>query len=223
MEKMNKLIIFDLDGVLLDSEKLYMDMNQLFFRQLGAEISIAEHQTFVGISATKMWAYIKDKFNLSQSVEELKELEKELKYATLQEATLVPTAGVIEFLDFLKEKDCTIAMASSGLRKNIELILHKLNVAKYFDFIVSGEQVANGKPAPDIFLKVADRYNRKPHECMVIEDSNNGVLAAKAASMYCVGYYNPSSGNQDLSKADTIITSFKDRTIFDLVDAQKNR
>lgn len=207
-----------MDGVLLDSEKLYMDMNQIFFKKLGVDISIAEHQTFVGISATKMWTYIKDKFNLLHSVDELKELEKELKHTTLKETKLVPTLGATEFLEFLKQKDYTITIASSGLKKNIELILQKLDLEKYFDLVISGEQVVKGKPEPDIFLKVADHYNRQPNDCIVIEDSTNGVLAAKAAKMYCIGYYNPSSGNQDLTKADAIIDSFKDQKLFDIFE-----
>lgn len=207
-----------MDGVLLDSEKLYMDMNQVFFRKLGADISIAEHQTFVGISATKMWTYIKDKFNLLHSVDELKELEKELKHKTLKETDLVPSFGVIDFLEFLKEKGYTITIASSGLKKNIDLILQKLDIEKYFDFIVSGEQVIKGKPEPDIFLKVANQYSKHPNDCIVIEDSTNGVLAAKAAKMFCVGYYNPNSGNQDLTQADIIINSFKDKNLYEIVE-----
>lgn len=208
---MKKLVIFDMDGVLLDSEKLYMDMNQLFFKQLGASISIEEHQTFVGISATTMWTYIKDKFNLNETVEQLKELEKELKYETLKAAQLVPTAGVVEFLEELKKKEYTITIASSSLKKNIDLILSKLSLENYFDLIVSGEQVVKGKPDPDIFLKVAQHYQRLPQECIVIEDSTNGVSAAKAAGMTCIGFYNPGSGKQDLSSADHIMDNFNDK------------
>ena len=193
-------------------------MNQIFFKKLGADISIAEHQTFIGISATKMWTYVKDKFNLSHSIDELKELEKELKHTTLKETNLVPTFGVLDFLEFLKQKDYIVTIASSGLKKNIELILQKLDIVKYFDFIVSGEQVQKGKPEPDIFLRVADHYNRHPKDCIVIEDSTNGVLAAKAANMFCIGYYNPNSGNQDLSKADTVIDNFKDQNLFDIIE-----
>lgn len=213
---MKKLIIFDVDGVLLDSEPLYMDMNQRFFKELGAEITKAEYQGFIGISGTKMWTYIKEKASLSQTVDELKELEKELKHTTLKEATLVPTPGVIDFLEFLQQNGHTIAIASSGLRKNIDLILQKLDMEKYFDLIVSGEQVYHGKPEPDIFLKVAQHYNRPPEDCIVIEDSRNGVLAAKAANMYCIGYYNRNSGNQDLTKADRVITSFAEQDLFNI-------
>lgn len=211
---MNRLIIFDLDGVLLDSEKLYMDMNQRFFKELGANISIEEHQAFVGISATKMWAYIKEKSNLAQTVDQLKELEKELKYKTLYETDLIPSEGVMEFLEKLKAGQYTLAIASSGLRKNIELILRKLKAEKYFELIVSGEEVAKGKPEPDIFLKVSDHFGKKPGDCIVIEDSTNGVTAAKSAGMVCFGYFNPNSGKQDLTKADFVFDSFKGSNLY---------
>jgi HAD superfamily hydrolase (TIGR01509 family) len=207
---MDKLIIFDLDGVLLNSEKLYMDMNQKFFRELGAEIDMEEHQTFVGISANKMWGYIKEKAKLHQSVDELKELEKQLKFKTLQETDLIPTEGVVDFLDLLKTRHATLAMASSGLRKNIDLILGKLKVTRYFNLIVSGEEVAKGKPEPDIFLKVSDHFKKKPADCIVIEDSTNGVKAAKAGGMTCFAYFNPTSGNQNLTKADLVFDHFRD-------------
>ncbi len=206
-----------MDGVLLNSEKLYMDMNQNFFKQLGVKISIEKHQTYVGISATKMWTHIKSKFNLPQSVEGLKELEKELKHTTLKNEHLVPTEGVVEFLRFLKNGGFKIAIASSGLKKNIDLILQKLQLGNYFNLIVSGEQVVKGKPEPDIFLKVAAHYNTNPKDCIVIEDSTNGVLAAKSANMFCIGYYNPSSGNQNLTQADLIIDSFTDNRLYSVI------
>lgn len=215
---MKKLIIFDMDGVLVDSEKIYMDMNREFFRELGAEISHEEYQAFIGISATRMWTYIKEKTGLLQSVEELKEQEKELKHKTLKEVPLAPTPGLVAFLDHLKQNEHPLAIASSGLRKNIELILEKTGLGNYFDLVVSGEQVTKGKPEPDIFLKVATHFGIAPSNCIVIEDSRNGVLAAKAAGMYCIGYYNPNSGNQDLSKADMVIDSFESEVLYEALE-----
>ncbi|KAA9325961.1 HAD family hydrolase [Adhaeribacter soli] len=213
---MQQLLIFDMDGVLLDSEPLYRNMNQVLFRELGAEITEEEYEAFIGISATKMWQYIKEKCGLPQTVEELKALEKERKHQTLLQTNLAPTAGIVAFLDHLKQTGHTLALASSSLQKNIGLILSKLDIAHYFDLIVSGEQVANGKPEPDIFLKAAAHYNQPPANCIVIEDSRNGVQAAKAAGMFCIGYYNPNSGNQDLSQADLIIDNFADERLLQI-------
>jgi len=218
-DNLGKIIIFDLDGVLLDSEKIYIEMNQRFFKELGADISMEEHQTFVGISANKMWGYIKDKAGLSQSVEELKAMERELKYKTLQETHLVPTKGSREFLDWLKKRSFTMAIASSGLRKNVQLILDKLGVHGHFDMVVSGEDVVKGKPEPDIFLKVSGHYGRPARDCVVIEDSTNGVKAAKSAGMACLGYFNPTSGRQDLSLADLIFDDFQDQKLYRFVES----
>ena len=110
-----------------------------------------------------------------------------------------------------------MAIASSGLMKNINLILSKLNVESYFSHIVSGEMPKKGKPAPDIFLLAASHFNLSPENCLVIEDSRNGTLAAKAAGMTCVGYINEGSGNQDLSYADLVVDTLIDPQLLSLI------
>lgn len=202
------LVIFDVDGVLLDSEPVYIACNQQFFREYGFQVSDEEYATFIGISATVMWTRLKEVHGLPQTVEELKELEKERKYKALATGPLVPTPGMHDLLSELKNENYLLAIASSGARKNINLILTRLRMLEYFDFIVSGEEVSRGKPAPDIFLKAAENFSKQPEECIVIEDSANGILAAKAGGMQCIAYANPTSGNQDLSKADHILREF---------------
>jgi HAD superfamily hydrolase (TIGR01509 family) len=155
-----------------------------------------------------MWTILKEKYGLPQSVEELKAIEKERKYKTLETDELMATPGMHLLLSQLKEERFALAIASSGARKNIDLILSRLNMQKYFDFIVSGEDVQRGKPAPDIFLRAAEKFARQPGDCVVIEDSTNGILGAKAAGMHCIAYSNPTSGNQDLTKADHIVSDF---------------
>lgn len=214
---MDRIVIFDMDGVLLNSERLYMEMNQAFFRQLGAVVSPDEHKSFVGISATVMWSRIKEKNNLLQTVPELIAAEKDLKYKMLSETDLQPSNGVKAFLEYLKVNNIPVSLASSSMSRNIHLILDKLLIREYFDFIISGEQVKKGKPEPDIFLEVSNYYNIAPEKCIVIEDSTNGVKAAKAANMLCIGYYNPDSGDQDLSLADYVIDSFTDVKLYDIV------
>lgn len=207
---MIQLVIFDLDGVLLDSESLYKRVNFRLFSDLDVEITDEEYNSFIGISGAKMWGYIKNKGSLNQSIEELRVLERERKFEGLSSETLIPNPGLLDLLNELKKRDVPCAIASSGLMKNIRLILSKLGVESYFSHIVSGEMPKNGKPAPDIFLLAADHYGINPESCMVIEDSRNGVLAAKAAGMMCVGYINEGSGNQDLSRADLVIDSLVD-------------
>ncbi len=214
---MIKLVIFDLDGVLLDSESLYKIVNMNLFADLGVHITDEEYNSFIGISGDKMWSYIKEKGRLEQSISELRAMERERKFVGLSGSDLVPNSGLLELLHHIKENNIPTCIASSGLMKNIKLILSKLDVEAFFSYIVSGEMPKHGKPAPDIFLLAAKHYNIRPEDCLVIEDSRNGTLAAKAAGMTCIGYINPGSGNQDLSKADMMISSFLDRRIIDLL------
>ena len=211
------LIIFDLDGVLLDSETLYRTMNFRLFDELGAPITEEEYDTFIGIHAELMWGYIKEKGNLSQSVQELITLEKEAKYETLSSETLTPNPGLFDLLDFIKSQNIPMCIASSGLMKNIQVILPSLGVDSYFGHIVSGEMVKNGKPAPDIFLQAATHFDVNPENTLVIEDSRNGTLAAKAAGMTCVGYRNEGSGPQDLTKANFIVDSLTDPKLWETI------
>lgn len=207
---MRPLIIFDMDGVILNSEKLYLEMNQEWFREIGISLSIEDHRLFIGASARLFWNYIKATNRLNIDIEEYILKERELKHKVLQSEELSPTPGLRSFLEKLRARRYPCAIASSGLRMNIELILSKLKIAGYFDLVVSGEDIENGKPAPDIFLKVSSHFQQPPALCFVIEDSHNGVMAAKAAGMYCFGFINPDSGNQDLSKSDVTFTNFDD-------------
>ena len=216
---MTKLFIFDLDGVLLDSETLYRKINFELFEDLGAEITNEEYNSFIGISGEKMWDYIKAKGDLHQSIPELRALERERKFEGLTQNELISNKGLLELLDKLKSLDIPCAIASSGLMKNIKLILSKLNVEAYFSYIVSGEMPERGKPAPDIFLLAAEYFGVDSKDCIVMEDSRNGTLAAKAAEMKCIGYINPGSGDQDLSKADIVVESLTDPQVFKLISA----
>jgi HAD superfamily hydrolase (TIGR01509 family) len=101
-----------------------------------------------------------------------------------------------------------LAVASSSHRRLVQYVLRKLEITRLFDLIISGEDVAHGKPDPEIFLMSAKRLKVRPAECLVVEDAKLGVEAAKEAGMKCLGYRNPHSGNQDLSKADIVTDDF---------------
>ena len=215
---MTDLFIFDLDGVLLDSESLYKKVNFDLFEELGVEITDEEYNSFIGISGDKMWSYIKEKGNLPHSIPDLRAMERECKFEGLSENQLIPNNGLLTLLNHINHQKIPICIASSGLMKNIKLILSKLDVEAYFSHIVSGEMPKKGKPAPDIFLLAASHFDVSPEHCLVIEDSRNGTLAAKAAGMTCIGYINEGSGNQDLSKADIIVNYLADEKVLELIN-----
>jgi HAD superfamily hydrolase (TIGR01509 family) len=207
-------MLFDMDGVLTDTEVLYYEVNQKFFAQHSIPISGKEYDRFCGISAPKMWKSLKDEFNLPYEVDWLIQHEKETFFAELSaQPGLEPIPGIPDLLRAVAERRLKTAVASSSARKNIELILQKAGIRHFFPVIVSGEDVKNGKPDPDIFLLAASQVGAAPNECVVLEDSFNGLTAAKKAGMYCVGFRNPGSGNQDLSQADMIINEHTPKSL----------
>lgn len=211
---MDKIVIFDMDGVIIDTEPIYMDIDRKIFKSLGAIITPEEQHSFVGIASNKKWTTVMGKCNTDLSLEELMFRGKEEKFQHLKTfESLQPINGIELLLKSLKTLGVKVCMGSSSPRRTIELILSKLGFIKYFDFIVSGDEVDHGKPNPDIFLKSAKQFGIDPSRCIVVEDSANGVIAAKAGGMKCVGFKNESSGIQDLSKADLIIDCFSEENI----------
>lgn len=209
---MIKTVIFDMDGVLIDSEIIFFEINRMLFKKLNIEVSESLLDSFVGVSGNYKWETIKKLYHLPQSSEELTAYNWSIYINHLQDNihNLKPIDGVVKFIKDLHKNKVNLAVASSSPMRVIEIVMNAFNINQYFDILVEGGQVSKGKPEPDIFLYAADKIGTNIKDCLVIEDSSNGVRAAKRAGMKCIGFYNRNSGDQDLSEADVIIDSFKD-------------
>lgn len=207
-------VIFDMDGVIIDSEPVHMNIEQQLYRELNLDISEEEHQAFVGTSTLEMWTSLVGKYNLNVSASEISEKKHERYMHWLESADQLPIIdGVRELILHLHHSGKTLCLASSSSGQEIDCVLKKLQLQSYFSFRVSGADLPHSKPDPMIFLKAASLVQTPPDRCCVIEDSKNGVAAAKAAGMFCIGYQNPNSGNQDLSRADQVIDEFNSLVI----------
>ncbi|MBE7900703.1 HAD family phosphatase [Paenibacillus polymyxa] len=206
-----KAVIFDMDGVLVDSEPIYFEIERSSFAHFGAPMTEEEHHTYVGVTLESMWRQVLDRHQLTHTLEEaLAYHRKNVMQTITAHEGLVAINGLERWLDWLQEKGIPVAVASSSPRSLIDLIMEKTGLGRYFDIRITGEEVSQGKPAPDIFLYAAELLGTAPAHCIVIEDSRNGVHAAKSAGMRCIGLHNPGSGQQDLSKADHNIFSYDD-------------
>ncbi|UJF36460.1 HAD family hydrolase [Paenibacillus hexagrammi] len=202
-----------MDGVIIDSEPLHFEVDMKTMAQLGSPISKESLEAYVGMTNPEMWTLIKKEYNLSQTVFEIIDLQLGAKLAYLRETEVTPIPGIRELLKELHERHIPIGLASSSPRVFIEAVLKKLEVSSYFTCIVSAEEVAKGKPAPDVYLEAAHQMNVSPAACWVLEDSRNGLKAARAAGMKCIGFINPNSGNQDLSAADIIVSTITEISV----------
>ncbi|QJD82640.1 HAD family hydrolase [Cohnella herbarum] len=207
---MFKAFIFDMDGVIIDSEPIHFEVDILTMRHYRTEISKEQLERFVGMTNPEMWTILIEEYKLSQSVAEIIDYQLSTKIKILKESPIAPIDGIVDLLRELKQLNVPIGLASSSPRLFIAEVLSKFQIEHYFSSIVSGEEVENGKPAPDVFLEAAKLLGVSPSDCVVIEDSRNGIRAAKAAGMKCIGYVNENSGNQDLTAADRVVTSIRD-------------
>ena len=197
-----------MDGVIIDSEPLHYEVNKEIFTKLNIEVSEKEYNSYIGTSNKEMWDMIVEKHNLNKNPGELTNLQqkKNLEHIKNNEVDLMENVKYL--LDELKQSEIELALGSSSPKDLINEVLYNFNLVNHFKVVRSGENVENGKPAPDLFLKISKELEIKPEKIVVIEDSHNGVKAAKKAGMYCIGFYNENSGNQDLSIADMVINNF---------------
>ena len=207
--KISRAVIFDMDGVLADTEPIYMEITRDLSANFGVTLSSDQLLSYVGIPASRMWSEIRSRFQIQQPLSELIRLEKDRQMQVLGGMKPIPEIpGVRPLLEELDQMGTLMAVASSSSREIVELILSKLAIRHFFTATVSGKDASQGKPAPDIFLKAAAALGVEPGKCVVIEDSPPGVDGAKKAGMTCIGFANPNSGEQDLTSADLILNDF---------------
>ncbi len=191
MSKIDKLpllndydaIIFDMDGVLIDSEPLWKIAMEFVFGQYGSTLTHQDFQKTVGLRIDEVIAFwnIQENWGLS----DLKNVENQIidKLISLIELDPKPLPGVLDTLQFLKESGKKIGLATSSSQRLITTVLRALHIESYFDFAYSAEFETYGKPHPGVYIKVAAHLAVPTQRCLVIEDSLNGVIAGLAAQM----------------------------------------
>lgn len=203
------LVIFDMDGTLVDTEPHYRAVNRKIFDDLGFHLPVEAHDALVGMTAEGIWGNLKQRFHLEASVEDLIANEQRKQWHNLQVHTLLPIDGVPALIKAISNQGIHLAVGSSSPQFMIDFIIHKIGLKPYFQATLSGEAVPHGKPAPDLFLALAHHFQVEPEQCLVLEDAGHGVHAAKSAGMQCWGYQNPHSGHQDLSAADFVFSDYR--------------
>jgi HAD superfamily hydrolase (TIGR01509 family) len=204
-----KAIIFDMDGVLVDSENIYKVIEKELFDEVGVNIDHEEHIAYQGCSNPVMWGLIKEKHRLSHSLDHLVDIteEKVINYFSCL-PVIEPMPGIVDLLKYLRERGIKLALASSSTIDVIRIILTRTGLGIFFDAIADCIEAGAGKPDPAIFLLAQKKLGIAKEYCVVIEDSTNGIKAALAAGIACIAYNGPGSEHQDHSAADWCISNF---------------
>ena len=183
---MSYVVIFDMDGVIFDSERLIADLwREVAEEKKMPDIDIAIQRS-IGITNDATTQVFKELYGEDFPYEEYKKIVSTRFHAKYDNGNLPTKPGIKELLVFLKENKVPTAVASSTRTAVVETEIHDAGLLPYFDRIIGGDQVTHSKPNPEIFLKAADALNAKPEECYIIEDSFNGIRAAHAAGMHPV-------------------------------------
>jgi HAD superfamily hydrolase (TIGR01509 family) len=219
---MFQAVIFDMDGVIVDSEPAHYKADSALFEKLGIKLSSSERELFLGVSSEWMWNYIIENYRLKLNKQEILALDVNFRSKFL----LAPNhpkvnPGLELLLQRLIKAGLHLAIASSTVAGILEPLLKELDFLKYFTQIAAGDQVEHAKPAPDVFLLASDLLQVPPSQCLVIEDSPNGIKAANSAGMTCIGY-SPQNNIQLLSNADFIIQHF-DQLNLNLMESIYNK
>lgn len=200
--------IFDMDGVLIDSLTPNLKGHQAALKHFGADISLKDLEEDIHLSmpdkVTK-WRY---KYGVKMTEKEYidKAVEMQLKHLHDLEVKI----ELVHLLRSLKENNIRLAVATNSPRAKAEPILEKVGIRKYFNIIVTGDDVEKRKPNPEMFILAASRLQTKPEKCVVFEDAGTGVLAAKTAGMKAIGVLTEYNSKQELKHADVIVKDFKE-------------
>ena len=176
-------IIFDMDGVLIDSQPMHYLGDQQTLAAHSVEVPVEEMTAYAGTTNQLRFELFKERYHLDADVADMIREREATMIRLVRESDAVPTEGSVALLESIKADGLKTAVASSSSYPFIYAVLEKLGILSYFDLIFSGEDVKNGKPAPDVFLETCEKLQETPETCVVIEDSANGVLAAVRAGM----------------------------------------
>lgn len=204
---MIKAVIFDMDGLMVDTEKLYSVALQNVAQKRGKNFTPELKRTMIGKAGMISMQIFKEHLGLSDDVLQLLN-EREIAYGELlDKAELMPMHGLFNLLDLLDNLGLPAALASSSQRQWINVVIDKLGLDNRFKAIVSINDVENGKPCPDIYLLAAKRLSMPPQHCLALEDTPTGIEAARRAGTICVAVPNQYTIGLDFSMADMIIES----------------
>jgi len=197
-------VLFDMDGVLVDSEEFICKAAIEMFREKGLNVNPEDFLPFVGAGENRYIGGVAEKYSYPLDIEKDKARTYEI-YSEIVRGKLVPLPGVIEFIEKCKNHDLKLAVATSADKVKMIVNLDEIGIpAETFDITVNGLQVERKKPFPDIYLKAAELLDVASEDCLVVEDAPNGIEAGKAAGMKCLGIMS-SFSEKELYLADWIV------------------
>lgn len=210
---MLKSIIFDMDGVIADTEPGYKIATDELLKEYGITTADDYQDQFIGVTSKSMWTTIINDFHLPLTIDECVSFVNAKRAVMEKQNGLSPLPHVIDLIKRFYDAGFTLAIASSSPMSEINRVIDLFHIRPYFSAFITGTECEESKPHPEVFLRAAKALAVLPAECLVIEDSKNGLIAASRAGIKSIGFANPMFGNQDLSMATITVSSFCEVTV----------
>ena len=214
---MKNTVIFDMDGVIVDTEPLHKKAYYQHFEELDIDVDAELFSRFTGKSTRNVYQIIKEIFGINTDVEDLIQRKRTLFYDLFDsDPALKLLDGVEVLIKNLYSANFQLILASSAAKSTIHRVFKRFNLFPFFSHLVSGEDFPESKPNPAIFIEAQRLSGNDKSHCIVIEDSTNGILAANGAEIFCVGYKSENSKNQNYDTADLVIHHFDELKVEEL-------
>lgn len=216
-----KAIIFDMDGVLINTEPLHYECWKQTMADEGVDMTYDVYKQCIGSTIGYLLELLRNAYGDISDEETLRARMYAKKEAIVQRDGFPPIAGVKEAVRRFHEEGFRLEVASSSAGYYIGRVLDALEIRQYFECYTSGEEVAHPKPAPDTFVRAMEKLELKPEDCLIVEDSTNGGKAAAAAGAKCVWFHNPDSGDQKIPHAALTITSWSQENVEKIIELMR--
>jgi len=205
-------LLFDMDGLMVDTEPLYTEAAQEIARKRGQEFTLEIKQDMMGRLGIDSMRIFKERLSLLESEDVLLE-ERGIAYdKLLRERGVKPMPGLFELIHLASSLGLLLAVASSCRKKWVDFILSELNIRARFKAILTGDDVTKGKPDPEIYLKAAERLGVLPQHCLVLEDAPQGIISGKRAGAKCIAVLSQHTKGFEFKEADLVVESLSEVT-----------
>ena len=213
---MIKAAIFDMDGLMFDTESLFSEVQHKIAQKRGKKFTNSTKYKMMGQKAIDAIAIMLNDLEIEENPEDVFQ-EQNKDYLELIRTKADPMPGLFHLLDLLDAKGIRKAVATSSLREWVDILFNRFDLYKRFELVITGDMVSKGKPDPEIYLKAVNLLKLKPEECVVIEDGLNGVKSGKAAGCCVAAVPSYFTKDQDFSVADIAVSSLWDKRLRDFI------
>lgn len=209
-----KAVLFDMDGVIVDTEPIHKKAYFKMFEHFDLNVSEELYSSFAGASTQRVCNTVIDEFNLKIGADEMESVKRKyFKNFFDNDEDFGTVKGVKELIEHYHNNEIVLILATSASHTTINMVFARFNLKPYFKAVISGTDLKESKPNPEIFIKAAELSGFPKNECIVIEDSTNGITAAHHAGIFCAAYNGGKTQMQDYSKANIVVTDFSELQI----------